>query len=155
MYKRQGDFREAFIDWFLDIGVEMNRVDNGDRIGILIRQLLDGAANVLDGLTEVLATVRGDQDQTSITRKDVALLEQCLHRWRSRFFDDHFERVNRRVTRDFDELIRDTLPQQVLAVIFSGCKVQISQNAGNAPIALFGEGLPFIKGAKLSLIHIS
>ncbi|OQB85485.1 MAG: hypothetical protein BWX85_00767 [Chloroflexi bacterium ADurb.Bin120] len=132
----------------MNVGIEVNRVNDDNFILVSLCQAFESQANIQNGLTEVFPAVCSHQHQAALSSGHAGLVKQLIHLRRGWLLADDLQGVNDRVAGDFDDLIRDALSQEVLAIVFCWGKVQVCHHTSDAAVHLFGEGLPFIVGSQ-------
>lgn len=144
-----GEGAEEAVDGFLDVGVEVNGVDEGG-VGEAGGGVGDGLADVLEAFAEAFTAVAGDEDGAPVAEG----VKEGLNAG-GRLFADLFageeEGVDDGVAGDVDVAVGDVLAEEGLAVAFGGGDVEIGEDGGDAAVDFFGEGGGFVAGAEAGL----
>lgn len=140
-------------DGFLDVGVEVDGVDDGD-VRVARGDFFEGAADVFKAFAEVFAPVAGDQDEflagEDLFESGEAFGEVAgygfFHPFAADGFQGQEEGVDDGVSGDVDVVRVDPFVEEILARALGRGEVKVGDDARDPPVDLLREGGTLVSG---------
>ena len=145
--------REDVVNRALHLGIQVDRVDDVD-IRALLRQIMEGPADIFKARPEILPAVAGHQNQTLAVQMQAEVLRKIIPPAVSLLAHpggDDLEGVDDRIAGNPDVVRRHLLRQEVVPGPGRGGKMVIGYDPGEAAVQFLRIGPVFVPGAQARL----